>query len=190
MSQTTEYKEGVALVKIIYFTSKTLADGSHPFMLRITKNRERKYIATGLSLPPQFWNKQTGSFRKNVSREKRKELEAGFQKWQNEYSDSAEALARTGEAHEARDIATKVSDERKITRQFKLLAYFDELISQFEKTGDVGNRKVYRDVQNNLAKFIRADVKIMNDPNEATKRVWSKDVSFEQVTVKFCNEWE
>ena len=190
MSQTTEYKEGVALVKIIYFTSKTLADGSHPFMLRITKNRERKYIATGLSLHPQFWNKQTGSFRKNIPREKRKQLEADFLRWENEYGDSAEALARKGEAHEAKDIAAKVSDERKITRQFKLLAYFDELIGQFEQTGNMGNRKVYRDVQNNLAKFIKADFGSVTDSDGAAKRIWLKDVSFEQITVKFCNEWE
>jgi hypothetical protein len=50
MAKSTEHKEGNATVKIIYRTAKTLSDGSHPFWVRITKDRKSKFIATGLSL--------------------------------------------------------------------------------------------------------------------------------------------
>ena len=53
---TTEHKEGKATVKVVYYTYKTLADGTHPFMVRITKDRKLKYLATGLSLHPKYWN--------------------------------------------------------------------------------------------------------------------------------------
>ncbi|MVM40379.1 tyrosine-type recombinase/integrase [Spirosoma sp. HMF3257] len=174
MAHTTDHKEGAATVTWVYFTYNTLKDGSHPFYVRITKGRKVKYIATGLSLHPQFWNETKNEFRRSVPIEKRKTLEKGLEQWVNKYSESAEQWATSDEVHDVRDIADKVSDERKATRKFKLLAYFDELISQFEKTGKVGNRKVYRDVQNNLSRFVGE----------------GKDVPFEAVTVKFCNDWE
>lgn len=174
MAQSTDHKESRASVKAIYFTSKTLADGSHPFMIRITKDRKRKYVATGLTLHPSFWNEETNTFRKSVSTEKRKAIEAALRKWEEKYSDAAETLADADEVHDAGAVATKVSSERLTTRKFKLLAYFDELISQFEKTGNVGNRRVYRDVQNSLRRFMGE----------------SQDVPFDGVTVKFCNQWE
>ncbi|WP_303311252.1 Arm DNA-binding domain-containing protein [Hymenobacter sp. BT730] len=52
MSKTTDHKKGKATVRAKYYTSKTLADGSHPFMLCITNNRHRMYLAIGASLPP------------------------------------------------------------------------------------------------------------------------------------------
>lgn len=174
MAHSTEHKEGTATVRWVYFTHNTLKDGSHPFYIRITKGRKVKYVATGLSLHPQFWNETKNEFRRNIPIEKRKTLEKGLELWVNKFIDSADQLSSSDTGHDVNDIVTKVSEERKATRLFKLLSYFDELIDQFEKTGNVGNRKVYRDVQNNLARYIGE----------------GKDVSFESVTVKFCNGWE
>lgn len=174
MARTTEHKEGKATVTIIYRTAKTLADGSHPFWVRITKDRKSKFVATGLSLHPQYWNAEKSKIRSSYPTERRKALEAAFRTWQERYEDAAEDYAASDLEHDVADIASKVSSERKSTRQFKLLSYFDELIGQFEKSGNVGNRKVYRDVQNNLTRYIGE----------------GKDVSFDQVTVKFCNGWE
>lgn len=174
MARGTEHKEGKATVNIVYYTHKTLADGSHPFVVRITKNRKNRWISTGINLLPQFWNKEKNTFRKSVPDEKRQEMEAALRKWKEKFSDAAETLAAADEQHDVHAVATKVSEDRKSTRQYKLLSYFDELISQFEKTGNVGNRRVYRDVQNMLRRFIGDD----------------KDVPFDSVTVKFCNQWE
>ncbi len=174
MARTTGHKEGKATVTIVYRTAKTLADGSHPFWVRITKDRKSKFVATGLSLHPQFWNPDKEKIRSSYPTERRKVLEATLRNWEEKYSDAAEELSEADQVHDVSSIADKVSDERKATRQFKLLAYFDELISQFEKTGSIGNRKVYRDVQNNLSRYIGE----------------GKDVAFDQVTVKFCNSWE
>lgn len=174
MAKTTEHKEGKATVNVVYYTHKTLKDGSHPFVVRITKDRRNRWVSTGISLHPDFWNKDKNTFRKNVSEEKRKTIEIALRKWQEKYAEAADALADSDEAHDARSVATKVSEERRTIRQFKLLSYFDALIHEFEQTGNVGNRKVYRDVQNNLTRYIGE----------------GKDVAFDQVTVKFCNGWE
>ena len=49
MSKTTDYKEGKAAVEIIYYRSKTLKGGLHPFMVRSTKDGKRAYAATRLN---------------------------------------------------------------------------------------------------------------------------------------------
>ncbi|ARK10371.1 site-specific integrase [Fibrella sp. ES10-3-2-2] len=174
MARATEHKESKATVTIVYRTAKTLADGSHPFWVRITKDRKSKFIATGLSLHAEYWNEEKGKCRRSVPTDKREALEAALERWRKKYTEVAEDLSTADEQHDAIAIATKVSTDRLNTRKFKVLSYFDELIEQFEQTGNVGNRKVYRDVRNKLQAFIGE----------------GQDVPFDAVTVKFCNEWE
>ena len=40
----------------VLYTSKTLSDGTHPLMLRLTKNRRIKYISLHISLDAKFWD--------------------------------------------------------------------------------------------------------------------------------------
>lgn len=59
------------LVEVVLYTSKTLANGEHPLMLRLTKERKRKYISLHLSLSIQFWDVAKGRPRRNCpNREK------------------------------------------------------------------------------------------------------------------------
>ena len=183
MAKTTEHKEGKATVRVLYFTSKTLADGSHPFMVCITKDRQRKYIATGLSLFPIYWNdKHTGyreAIRKSYPEPNRNNLISTLEGWERKYRDAAETLAVTDEVHNAKEVATKAVEGRKQARRSKLLAYVSELISDMEKTGRVGNSLVYRDLKNQLIDFIRSADTPERD-----------DVRFAEVTVKFLNAFE
>ena len=45
-----------ASVSVVYYKNKTLSNGEHPLMLRITKDRKSKYQSLGISIPPQFWD--------------------------------------------------------------------------------------------------------------------------------------
>ena len=38
----------------VLYTSKTLSDGTHPLMLRLTKNRRIKYISLHISFDANF----------------------------------------------------------------------------------------------------------------------------------------
>ena len=44
--------------KIVLFTSKTLKNGEHPLMIRLTKDRKSKYISTGLSCTKDLWDEK------------------------------------------------------------------------------------------------------------------------------------
>ena len=104
---TTEHKEGKATVKVVYYTYKTLADGSHPFMVRITKDRKLKYLATGQSLHPKYWNPLKKEVRKSYPDKDRDKLLTKLAEWQAKYSGAADALAEADEQHDAPAVAAK-----------------------------------------------------------------------------------
>ena len=43
-------------VNVLCYKSKTLANGEHPLMLCVTKDRKRKYQGLGISVNPKFWD--------------------------------------------------------------------------------------------------------------------------------------
>ena len=200
MSKTTDHKEGKAAVKVIYFPSKTLADGSHPFLVRITKDRKRKYIATGLSLLPRYWNAEKSNYRdavrKSYPEPYREQLIKDLTDWETKYSEAANTLASADEQHDAPAVAAKAIEGRKAARRIKLLAYCDELSAGYLKTGQAGNATVYRDLRNQLAKFVASEA---NAPAPPTGRgqadAWTAwisryDVPLDRVNVQFCTQWE
>ncbi len=54
-----------ATISVICFKSKTLANGEHPLMLRITKDRKRTMKSLGVSVDPKFWNFDTNQPKPN-----------------------------------------------------------------------------------------------------------------------------
>ena len=45
-----------ATANVVYYTSKTLANGEHPFMICYCKDGKKTYKSLGISVNPQFWN--------------------------------------------------------------------------------------------------------------------------------------
>ena len=54
-----------ATISVICFKSKTLANGEHPLMLRIRKDRKRTMKSLGVSVDPKFWNFDTNQPKPN-----------------------------------------------------------------------------------------------------------------------------
>lgn len=54
-----------ASVSVVYYKNKTLSNGEHPLMLRITKDRKSKYQSLGISIPPQFWDFEKNQPKRN-----------------------------------------------------------------------------------------------------------------------------
>lgn len=199
MSKTTEHKEGKATVRVVYYTSKTLSDGSHPFMLCVTKDRKRKYIATGYSLLPKYWNEKAKSDASRIRSSypgDSKDLWRKLEVKAVAYAKAAEDLAEADEQHDTETILRKASETRRAERRMRLLAYIEELAAGMAKTGQIGNAGVYRDLGNQLAKFVGEETNAPEPPlgkgQEAEKAAWVQqhDIPFSRVDVKFCNEWE
>lgn len=193
---TTEHKEGKATVKVIYWHWKTLADGSHPFILQITKDRKSKRIATGLSLLPKYWNADKKEVRKSYPEPGRDKLLKKLAEWVKKYSEAADTLAEADEQHDAPAVAAKAIEGRKAQRRIKLLAYCYELSEGYTKTGQTGNAIVYRDLANQLGKFVAAEANVTPPPSgrgkgqELAEWVSQHDISLASVDSNFCREWE
>lgn len=43
-------------VSVVYHTSKTLKNGNHPLMLRVTQNRKSQYVSLGILISPEHWD--------------------------------------------------------------------------------------------------------------------------------------
>ena len=200
MSKTTEHKEGKATVKVYYKVIKTLADGSHPFQIRITKDRKQVFRSTGQSLHPKYWNASKSSYRdairKNYPEPQRENLIKALAGWEAKYTDAAGTLAEADEQHNAEEVLAKAIESRKAIRRVKLLAYCGELSEGYLRTGQAGNATIYRDLRNQLAKFIAAEASVSAPPTGRGKAVaWATwlnhhDVSLDRVNVTFCREWE
>ena len=196
MSKTTEHKEGKATVKVVYYTYKTLADGTHPFMVRITKDRKPMYLATGMSLHPRYWNPLKKEVRKNYPEPGRDKLLKKLAEWETKYKGAADEMAEADEQHDALAVATKAIEGRKASRRIKLLAYCEELSEGYKKTGQAGNATIYRDLRNQLAKFIAGDTYATTLPSgRGQAEAWTTwmnkhDVPFDRVNVAFCHDWE
>lgn len=50
---------------VLCYRSKTLADGTSPILLRLTRNGKRKYVSLGLSVEPKFWDFKKNSPKRN-----------------------------------------------------------------------------------------------------------------------------
>lgn len=181
MSKTTEHKEGRATVKVFYKTGKKLADGSHPFQIRITKDRKQVYRSTGLSLHPKYWNAEKSNFRdairKNYPEPHREKLINALKEWEDKYKDAATSLSGADEQHDANAVLAKAIEGRKATRRVLLLAYIEEVAQGMVSAGQLSNAIIYRDLASQLRKFVQAEYDVL-------------DIPFERVTVAFCQEWE
>lgn len=54
-----------ATVEVVCYKSKVLANGESPLMLRVTKDRKRKYSSIGISVNPVYWDFEKNKPRRN-----------------------------------------------------------------------------------------------------------------------------
>lgn len=177
MAKTTDHKEARATVRVVFRTYDVQKDGKCPFFVCITKQRKRKYIATGLTLDPKYWDEGKQAIRRSYPDHLKRELQSLLKKLVERYETTANALADADEQHDAATVASKAVEGRKQTRRTTLLAYIDTIVEGMVNARQTGNSIVYRDLRNQLAKFIQDEYN-------------TSDIAFDKVTVSFCHEWE
>ncbi|MEZ0610110.1 site-specific integrase [Fibrella sp. WM1] len=181
MPRTTSHKEGRATVRIVYRLDKADKEGLCPFWLRVTKDRKTKYVATGLTMHPKYWNAQHSNYReairKNYPSPFRTQLIEKLAEWENKYSQAAAMLTESDERHDVTAVISKAIEGRQQARRTTLLAFFTETVESLRATHRNGTADTYLDVQKQLASFL-------------TEQKQVTDVSFEQVNLSFCNQFE
>jgi site-specific recombinase XerD len=158
----------MASAKIFLFTHKKLKDGSHPIVLQIIKDRSRKLISLGHSATLQQWDERENKpIKKHPNHDK---LVLLLQKKLYQANRVIMEFDETGEPYSIEDIVYKLKSGKSNISVYK---YTEELIMKLEKTGKIGNSKVYSDTLNAFKKF-RSNI----------------DISFNQLSYRVVKDFE
>ena len=142
-----------ATVNIVCYRQKTLSNGEHPLMIRVTKNGKRKYKSLGLSVHPDQWDFKTN--RPKAKCPNRElilktilEKEAEYQK------EILELISMQKEYTAASLVASKTNQ---ITTK-SVGSFFEELIQQFKKADKINYASTFKYTWYSLKKFYGRDL--------------------------------
>lgn len=146
---------------VILFTGKTLSNGEHPLMLRISHKKKKKYRSLGISLPLTKWNEDTGKL-KGMKAKSENDLKY------KEYTDYLSLKKQIGEIESKynEEISTLAKEGREVTidqliqmvekpvKSITVLDYFQDRIDYLKNLGNIGNSEVYTTAKNRLSAFL------------------------------------
>ena len=137
-----------ATVEVVCYKSKPLKDGTFPLMLRVTKDRKRKYVSLGLSLHEKFWDFEKGKPKRNCPNKER--IERLIAAKTAEYNDLI--VEMTAQQREY-TVETLVSHFHNQVRCATVVELYDKLIDDMKRGDKLGNAGVYKYSRTSLLKF-------------------------------------
>lgn len=142
--------KGISVAAIPY-KSTTLKDGSNPIVLRITKNRLRKYFSLDISATSNQWNDEFSQFKKD------KRINADYEK--NNAFISSQLIKAQNVIDEFNrnkiDWTLNQFEDAFLNRskQGKVRCFFEKQIQNLKDTGHIGNAHCYKRTLDILAVF-------------------------------------
>ncbi len=137
-------------IDAVLYTSKTLSNGQHPIMLRLTKNRKRKYISLHISLAPQYWDAEKCKPRRNCPDKER--IEALIQQKTRELQSQVMDFKSNDKEYTLHTLVEKAS--RKVVRM-TVGDYLDGYITRLLSEKRIGNAKTFQELRTSLRNFRR-----------------------------------
>lgn len=138
-----------ATISVICFKSKTLANGEHPLMLRITKDRKRTMKSLGVSVHPSNWD-----FDRNEPKPKcpdRKYIQQIILKVKTEYQTKLLEKSANNEDYTAQTLVKEQSREQ--IQSETVEHFYLRTIEQLKQEGAVGNAYAYQNSYQVLRSF-------------------------------------
>ncbi len=136
-------------IKPVLFTSKTLSNGEHPVMLRITKDRKPTYMSVGFSCSKEHWNFSENHPKK--SHPLYKEATMMIQAKKHQASKTVFSLET-----EEKDLSSgEIKHTLKRTRRgaYSVDEYFEIVIKKMKEEGRLRTADGYKDTLRNLQYF-------------------------------------
>ena len=157
-----------AAVSVILFKSKTLANGEHPIVLRVTKNKQRKHISLGISCAADLWD-----FNEQYPKRKHPNknlIEKIINAKKVEYNDQILELNSIGRDYTPESLTGNLENHVKLTTVF---SFYDEIIDRLKISHKIGNANAYRDSKNSIKGFCK-----------------NKNILFSDIDIRFLNQYE
>lgn len=137
-----------ATVDVILYKSKTLSNGEHPLMLKITKDGQRKYVSLKLSLNENEWDVDKGKPRKSHPDKDKinKIIQAKIKEYESKILDfKMEDMDYT--------INTLVDKVNLKVQKLTVEQYVTNLIQSLKSENRLGSAATYQDTLNSLRRF-------------------------------------
>lgn len=140
----TEY----TTINVILYKSKTLSNGEHPIMLRVSKNRVRKYISLQISCNLKDWDTKSNLPKKNHPN--KAVIDSIIAKSIKAHKDKLMDYK-----HEGKDFtpAALITETGKGVSKTTVFKYFEIKIHHLKDCKHIGNSKVYNDTFNQVKAF-------------------------------------
>lgn len=160
----------MANLALILHPTRELIDGSKVVVLRITHDRQRKYLPMGMSCKPEFWDSKRSQLKKSYNPENYKELN-------NELKikfSKAEKIVMKFES-DLIPFRFETFQEKFLIKKEKwtVLSFFDKRINELKDLGRYGNASVYQSAKSAVERF---------KPG--------KDVYFQDISTQFLVKFE
>ena len=135
-------------IEVICYKSKVLANNESPLMLRITKERKRKYSSIGISLNPIFWDFQKNKPKRHCPN--KSQIERVITAKISEYREQVLELKAESKDFTAISLMEKVKNPVKLRTVGEL---FVSQITHLKEQKRTGYAMTFLELSNSLKKF-------------------------------------
>jgi integrase len=156
-------------IKVVLYTSKTLSNGEHPVMLRVIRDRQAKYLSTGISSTKENWNYEAGLPKK--SHPHYKEAKRLLAKKLHDAETTVYNLENENKNLSAYEIKGRLKREK--SNNPKFYGYFDKVIERLKASGQMKTAEIYKDTKRNLLYCTGV-----------------KEIHFSDIDISFLNKFE
>jgi len=156
-------------ISVILYRSKTLADGSHPLMVRISQLKYKKYLSTGLSCPADLWDFQKHTPKRNHP--DRKLLEAILAQKKAAYHTKLLELESEQKSFSLQQLVQAIEEPKQASQE--LFPFLSEVCQNLTQSGKIGRSRLYKRLLTSLKEF-----------------TGSRQLCFSDIDVSFLNRYE
>ena len=128
-------KKTLPSISIVLYTSKVLANGEHPIMLRVTYNKQRKYKGLGVSCTEKDWNEKKCEVRSTHPNSVG--INTLIRKEKKNAEDAVLSLEKSGVQYSASSILKALTREAPVNQT--LFGLFEERITFFRDKAEQYN---------------------------------------------------
>lgn len=139
-----------ATINVVCYRSKTLANGEHPLMIRVCKDKKKVYKALGISIPAKDWDFKKGE--PKISCPNRDIILNLTEQRKIEYRTQILELTCSRRNFSVQTIINAVE---KPTSNKTVKVFFEEIIKRMKLEKRIGNAKAYKDTLGSMMRFAK-----------------------------------
>lgn len=145
-----------ASISVVCYKSKTLSNGEHPLMLRVTKDGKKKYNSIGVSIHPQFWD-----FSKNEPKPKCPNKDLINKIILDKKTEYQKEILELNSEQKDYTASSLVENKKTKYESKTVIKFYKELIKSFKDAGRTGNKSIYTNSLNSLKAFTHNKLNIL-----------------------------